>query len=79
VLAGIGQRSWLLKDRNEWNGSDIVFELSENGKTEVRFAHVGLVPQIECYDSCSNAWGLLVNGNLRKLITTGRNQPDLFA
>jgi len=70
----------LLKDKSEWNGSDIVFDISEKGgKTEVRFTHAGLVPQFECYGSCSNAWGMLINGNLRKLITTGKSQPDAFA
>ena len=48
----------------------------KGGKTEVHFQHVGLVPAYECYDNCSNAWGLLVNGNLRKLITTGQAQPS---
>ena len=69
-----------LKDKSEWTGTDIVFDvLAKDSKTEVRFTHVGLVPQIECYGSCSNAWSMLVNGNLRKLITTGKTQPDVFA
>jgi hypothetical protein len=69
-----------LKNKSEWNGSDIIFEISEkDGKTDIRFTHMGLVPEYECYGSCSNAWGLLVNGNLRKLITTGESQPDAFA
>ncbi len=69
-----------VKDQSEWNGTDIVFEiLRKQGKTELRFTHRGLVPQYECYGSCSNAWGMLISGNLRELITTGKSQPDAFA
>ena len=66
-----------VKDKSEWKGTDIVFEIAEKGdKTEVRFRHVALVPAYECYNNCSNAWGMLINGNLRKLITTGKAQPS---
>lgn len=69
-----------VNDKSEWNGTDIVFEISESkGKTEIRLTHVGLVPQFECYGGCSNAWSTLVGDNLRKLITTGKSQPDTFA
>jgi uncharacterized protein YndB with AHSA1/START domain len=69
-----------VKDKKEWIGTDIVFEIArEGGKTEVRFTHVGLVPVFECYSGCSGAWGALVGTNLRKLITTGENQPDVLA
>ncbi|MBC7872044.1 MAG: SRPBCC domain-containing protein [Chitinophagaceae bacterium] len=65
------------KDKSEWKGTEITFEVSKNGdKTEIRFTHVGLVPEYECFDSCSNAWGFYINGSLRNLITTGQEQPN---
>ncbi|WP_119079916.1 SRPBCC family protein [Chitinophaga alhagiae] len=64
-----------VQDKREWKGTDIIFEMAEKGhQTEVRFTHIGLVPAFECYDSCSNAWGMLVNGNLRNFIVTGEEQ-----
>lgn len=66
-----------VKDKKEWTGTDVVFEISRKGdKTEVRFTHVGLVPAYECYDVCSNAWGSYITGSLRNLITTGQGQPN---
>jgi hypothetical protein len=65
---------------NEWTGTTIVFDISQkDGKTEVRFTHIGLVPAFQCYGDCSGAWGVLINENLRKLIATGKAQPDAFA
>lgn len=67
-------------NKTEWIGTDIIFEIAQKGdKTELRFTHVGLVPAFQCYGDCSGAWGELVNTNLRNLIVTGKNQPDLFA
>jgi hypothetical protein len=67
------------KERSEWDDTRIAFEISRrDGKTEIRFTHRGLVPQFECYNACSDAWSALVNGNLRNLISTGRQQPNLF-
>lgn len=66
-----------VKDKREWKGTDIVFEIAKKDrKTEVRFTHRGLIPTFECYDKCSNAWGALVNGNLRRWIVTGEVQPS---
>jgi uncharacterized protein YndB with AHSA1/START domain len=65
-----------VKDKTEWTGTDIVFEITrKNDKTELRFTHVGLVPAFECYGGCSGAWGFLINDSLRSLITTGKGQP----
>jgi hypothetical protein len=65
------------KDKTEWNGTDIIFDISKKGdKTQVRFTHVGLVPEIECFDNCSNAWGFYVKGSLRSLIAKGKGEPN---
>ena len=66
-----------VKDKTEWNGTDIVFDIAKkDGKTEVRFTHVGLVPAFECYGGCSGAWGFYINDSLRNLITTGKGAPN---
>ena len=61
---------------SEWDDTDIVFDITvENGKTVVRFTHVGLSPSVECYDACSSAWSAYMLGSLRDLITTGKGDP----
>lgn len=64
------------KDKTEWNGTDITFAITKKGdKTEVRFTHVGLVPQFECFDKCANVWGFLISTSLRNLITSDKGEP----
>lgn len=65
------------EDKTEWTGTEISFEISRKGqKTEVRFAHLGLVPEYECFEVCSNAWGSYINGSLKSLITAGKGKPN---
>jgi hypothetical protein len=65
------------EDKSEWKGTKITFEVSKKSdKTEVRFTHLGLVPEYECYGVCSNAWGSYINGSLRSLIITGKGRPN---
>ncbi len=66
-----------VKDKTEWKGTDIVFEITRKGdRTELRFTHVGLLPAFECYGACSDAWGFYINDSLRSLITTGKGEPN---
>jgi hypothetical protein len=65
------------EDKAEWTGTRIVFEVSEeDGRTRVRFTHLGLVPEYECFDVCSTAWGGYITGSLKSLITTGAGTPN---
>jgi hypothetical protein len=73
----VDSRLAFVEDKKEWNGSEIVFEITRKGdQTELRFTHVGLVPSIECYGDCSGAWGFYINESLRSLITTGKGVPN---
>ena len=69
------------KDKSEWTGTKISFEIAEqdnkpgNYRTRLRFTHVGLDPGIECFDSCSNSWSQLIQQSLFSLITTGKAEP----
>jgi uncharacterized protein YndB with AHSA1/START domain len=50
------QMLWL-KDTTEWKNTQIVFEISEgNHQTRIDMTHVGLVPEVECYNVCEDGW-----------------------
>ena len=54
-----------LKDHEEWKGTKLVFEISKKeNRTEFTFTHEGLVPEIECYDSCTTAWSMYLEERL---------------
>jgi len=64
-----------VQDKSEWTGTKIVFDISgKDGKTEVRFTHIGLAPKVECYNACSDAWGFYINSSLRSFITASKAQ-----
>jgi hypothetical protein len=65
-----------IKDNQEWTGTKIIFEISGKGdETQVKFTHSGLVPKVECFDACSNAWTPYIQQSLFSLITTGEGNP----
>jgi hypothetical protein len=72
----LDNRMTFVQDQSEWQGNRIVFEISETDQgTQVRFSQLGLVPDYECFDICSNAWTFFVTDSLRSLIATGQGQP----
>jgi len=66
-----------IKNKKEWNGTDVIFELSEtkNG-TQIDFTHVGLVPLCECYKDCEAGWTGHVTESLVNFINEGKGMPQ---
>ena len=65
------------EDETEWTNTKPIFEISEkDGKTQLRFTHFGLVPDYECFDICRDSWTNYIQNSLKKLITTGKGEPN---
>ncbi|MEZ0541071.1 SRPBCC family protein [Fibrella arboris] len=78
--------TWLVTDsclasfdnKQEWTGTTIHFDISPTGdKTQLLFTHVGLRPNVACYDSCTQGWTHFINGSLSRLFTEGKGNPSL--
>lgn len=64
-----------VENKSEWTGTEISFDIAKKGnETEIRFTHVGLVPEFECFNDCSNGWSFYIDGSLRSLISTGKGE-----
>ena len=63
---------------DEWLGTEIAFRLAPSGiaRTELDFDHVGLGPELACYDLCREGWDWYLE-SLRRLVETGRGTPHL--
>ncbi|HWZ88513.1 MAG TPA: SRPBCC domain-containing protein [Polyangiaceae bacterium] len=63
-----------VEHQDEWTGTKLVFDIARKGdKTEIRFTHVGLTPDSDCYGACSKGWTQLLN-DLGALIAS-KGQP----
>jgi len=68
-----------VEDKNEWTGTEIIFEIEKKrDKTEIRFTHVGLTPDVECYDNCSNGWNAYITGSLHQFLVEGKGVEFKF-
>ena len=68
--------SWF-NDKTEWKNTKMSFEISTtDNQTQINFTHIGLVPEVECFDTCRKGWDQYVKDSLLKLITEGKGQPQ---
>ena len=68
--------NWI-KDKQEWTNTKISFEIISKGTyTQLIFTHIGLVPELECYNDCRKGWDLYIKDSLFRLLTSGKGLPD---
>jgi hypothetical protein len=73
------QLDWLEKDKAEWTGTKMIFELTDKGdKTEINFRHEGLVPAKECYERVNAGWNMIITDFLYNYVTEGKVTEQLF-
>jgi Activator of Hsp90 ATPase homolog 1-like protein len=65
--------NWLEKDKDEWTGTKMIFELApKDDKAVLHFTHEGLVPEKECYAMCERGWNMVIKERLVSYITDGK-------
>ena len=66
--------NWLQKDKFEWTGTQMIFEITaEGGSTRLRFTHEGLTCSKESYARCADGWTMVITEWLFDFIT--QNKP----
>jgi hypothetical protein len=66
-----------LSDKEEWKGTVVSWEVSaQRDVTKIDFTHLGLVPEVECYENCEKGWNFFIKESLFKFITEGKGLPD---
>lgn len=64
-----------LKNQTEWIGTTIVWEIQQTGESsQIKVTHLGLNPDVECYDICSNGWVQFLS-SLKLFLETGTGTP----
>jgi hypothetical protein len=61
-----------LNDKKEWNDTKVVFEISQkDNATKIDMTHIGLTPEVECYQDCQTGWNHYIKKSLPKFIEEG--------
>jgi hypothetical protein len=63
----------------EWVGTRMVFAIRHTDQGAcLRFTHVGLVEDHECYGACVQGWDFYIGTSLRERVETGTGRPSTF-
>ena len=61
---------------HEWPGTRITFNVTptSSGGSLLKLEHIGLNPQLECFESCSSGWEYFM-ASLKQYVETGKGTP----
>jgi hypothetical protein len=72
-----GTLHWLTKDQHEWTNTKLIFDIVNNeNSTRLNFTHIGLVPELECYERVSEGWRIVITDWLFNFISNGTPRFD---
>lgn len=64
------------EDKKEWKDTLVEWLFQPKGaSTGIIMTHIGLTPEVECYESCRKGWNEHVLTSLPAFIKTGKGQP----
>jgi hypothetical protein len=68
-------QAWV-KNPTEWVGTKIIWEVfPQTDSVEVKITHVGLAPELECFDRCTKGWDYLMQESLCEFLNEGKGHP----
>lgn len=60
----------------EWLGTKVVWGITElRGGSKIEMEHIGLTPELLCYDICQAGWDMFFLGSLKQYLNTGQGTP----
>ena len=66
-----------INNKTEWKNTKIVWEMSSKvNETKIDMTHLGLLPEVECYNDCNKGWNFYIEKSLFKLLTENKGLPD---
>lgn len=69
---------YFLKNKLEWVGTSIVWEISPCGDGSiVKMTHKGLIPGMECFNDCQKGWNFYIKESLYDLLTKDDGKPGM--
>jgi uncharacterized protein YndB with AHSA1/START domain len=64
-----------IRKKDEWKGTTIKWQIGVNETgSKVTLTHQGLVPTLECYETCQAGWGYFLE-SLKQYLETGKGYP----